>query len=1147
MSKNVFIGNTRIPLKETKPTRNSVIIDGEEFYSIENVDQMDPFFMTIVSSSDHWMFISSNGGLTAGRKNSENALFPYYSDDKITQSADSVGSKTMLRVVEENKVRLWIPFSSHSKEQYATSQNLYKNQFGSKIIFEEINHDLGLKFSYSWQFSEKYGFVKKSELVNLGGNRTVEVLDGLQNVLPHGVDSYTQNLSSNLVNGYKRNVLESKAGIGVFTLSAMIVDRAEPSEALKATIVWSIGLDTNAILLCGNQLQKFNLTGRVEPEGDVKGTAGAYFVRSNIELSSGETKEWFIVAETAQDRAQVSNLSFELVMTDNQIVRNLKADINATSEELRKIVAKADGLQLTNDTMGTGRHISNVMFNVMRGGIFEENYFVDVKDFLEYLEGINNKVYCKYAGNYDSTATISYQDLISKAHEIADSDLVRISYEYLPLTFSRRHGDPSRPWNKFNIDLKYPDGSKKRSYEGNWRDIFQNWEALAYSFPVYAQGMIFKFLNATTIDGYNPYRITRKGIDWEVIEPDDPWSYIGYWGDHQIIYLQRLLECAHRHDANVFDDWLNDESFVFANVPYDIKSYDEIVADSKDTIAFNESKEEEILKKVHEWGADGKFVMENGELLKSSLTEKILITLLAKLSNFVPEAGIWLNTQRPEWNDANNALVGNGASMVTLYYMRRFCHFLRTELLSSEKEDFILHDEVASLFVDVTNTLGEFESHLSGTFLDSDRKSFVDYMGRAGEQYRTKVHQGFARTRTSISVNDLNDFLEITLAFIDHSIKINQRQDGLFHSYNLIAFDGEALKIDHLYEMLEGQVAVLSSGFLSGKESLAVLDALKRSAMFRENQFSYFLYPNRDIPHFLNKNEIPSDFVSRSKLIQELKNNGDSHLVTFDSAGICYFNGDIHNASDVTARLNDLTKFESLVETERDEILGVFEEMFDHKSFTGRSGTFFAFEGLGSIYWHMVSKLLLATQESLVSNEKELDDQTRGALVQHYYEIRAGIGINKSPELYGAFPTDPYSHTPFHKGAQQPGMTGQVKEDVLNRWAELGVKVENGIIAFQPTFLNEDEFLINANEFDFYQVNEHKSTISIQSNQLAFTYCQVPIVYEKGDLVGIEVVLSTGEKVKYDGDKLTKEYSQSLFHRDGSIQKIKVIFPHKLS
>ena len=49
---------------------------------------------------------------------------------------------------------------------------------------------------------------------------------------------------------------------------------------------------------------------------------------------------------------------------------------------------------------------------------------------------------------------------------------------------------------------------------------------------------------------------------------------------------------------------------------------------------------------------------------------------IAKISNFVPGAGIWLNTQRPEWNDANNALVGNGVSMVTLCHLERYLGIL---------------------------------------------------------------------------------------------------------------------------------------------------------------------------------------------------------------------------------------------------------------------------------------------------------------------------------------------------------------------------------------------------------------------------------------------------------------------------------------
>ena len=85
----------------------SVVIDDEAYYQISNNDAMRPFFMSIVSDSNHWMFISSNGGLTAGRKNSEYALFPYYTDDKITESADITGNKSIFRIYKNNNCLLY--------------------------------------------------------------------------------------------------------------------------------------------------------------------------------------------------------------------------------------------------------------------------------------------------------------------------------------------------------------------------------------------------------------------------------------------------------------------------------------------------------------------------------------------------------------------------------------------------------------------------------------------------------------------------------------------------------------------------------------------------------------------------------------------------------------------------------------------------------------------------------------------------------------------------------------------------------------------------------------------------------------------------------------------------------------------------------
>ena len=65
-----------------------VEIDGDSYYRISNAHLMQPFFMYLVSADDHWLFIASNGALSAGRKNTFSALFPYYSADKLIDFVD---------------------------------------------------------------------------------------------------------------------------------------------------------------------------------------------------------------------------------------------------------------------------------------------------------------------------------------------------------------------------------------------------------------------------------------------------------------------------------------------------------------------------------------------------------------------------------------------------------------------------------------------------------------------------------------------------------------------------------------------------------------------------------------------------------------------------------------------------------------------------------------------------------------------------------------------------------------------------------------------------------------------------------------------------------------------------------------------------
>lgn len=1121
--------------------------NNEDWFKISDYNKMRPFFMSIVSDSNHWMFISSNGGLTAGRKNAEYALFPYYTDDKITELAHTTGSKTIFQVHAAGEIQIWEPFAERQVGRYEISRNLYKNRFGNKILFEEINHDLGLTFRYQWNSSNLYGFVKRSELVNLTDEeKEITLLDGIQNIMPYGVSSDLQMRSSNLVDAYKRNELEKESGLGIYALSAIIVDKAEPSEALKANIAWSAGLENPTRLISSLQLDRFRNLQPLEEEIDVKGEKGAYFVTQKLNLKAGSDKEWAIIANVNKNQAQVVELS-RAISSDERLWDKVAQDVTQGTNKLFELVSGADGIQHTNDELQDVRHYSNTLFNIMRGGTFDHNYRIEKQDFISYLKNASHAVFQRnedFLKNLEQKFDKKVLDRLLNSSD--DADFIRLGKEYLPLKFSRRHGDPSRPWNKFSINThSEEDGSKILDYEGNWRDIFQNWEALAHSYPGFIEGMIFKFLNTSTFDGYNPYRVTKDGFDWETIEPDDPWSYIGYWGDHQIIYLLKFLEFFNTYRKEGLAELFDKDLFVYANVPYRIKSYEDIARNPKDTIEFDNQADERIREKVAEIGADGALLgSRKADLYHVSFTEKILATVLAKVSNFIPEAGIWMNTQRPEWNDANNALVGNGVSMVTLYYLHRFLKFFEPVIEELPQQHFQISEELKEMFDEMLSVLKKNEEFLKHSFTDEQRKHITEGLGKAGSNYRSSIYKnGFSGQRIDISKKQLKDFIATTRRYLEHSIEANRREDDLYHAYNLMSFTEKGISVSYLDEMLEGQVAVLSANYLSPDESLQVLEALKNSALYRHDQQSYILYPNKDLPGFLSKNNIPEKLVDKSELLTKMVADGNQKLINKDVKGGYHFNGNFKNAGDLKQVLNSLisSSYKDLAEEEYDLILEIFEQVFNHKAFTGRSGTFFGYEGLGSIYWHMVSKLYLAVEEVCEQAYKSnADAGTRKKLATHFDEIGEGIGIHKSPELYGAFPTDPYSHTPQHRGAQQPGMTGQVKEDILARIGELGVDVKNGMLCFDPFLMKEQEFMNAGKTVKLSSLNLDNYDLKIPKDSILFTCCQVPVVYTKADLNSVNVQMADGTNRSFDHLGLDAETSQLIFERSGSVKQINV-------
>jgi hypothetical protein len=391
-------------------------------------------------------------------------------------------------------------------------------------------------------------------------------------------------------------------------------------------------------------------------------------------------------------------------------------------------------------------------------------------------------------------------------------------------------------------------------------------------------------------------------------------------------------------------------------------------------------------------------------------------------------------------------------------------------------------------------------------------------------------------------VSEIRGFIASALRHVDNTIASNRRDDGLYHSYNIMLVSGGGVAVKRLDEMLEGQVAVLSCGLLGAIEVADLLDALRASDLYRADQNSYILYPDRELPHFLEKNLVPAAQVASSGLLTAMLDRGDTRIVAKDVDGGVHFNPAFRNAHYLSEALAALGEddYGSLASTDNARVLDIYEAVFQHASFTGRSGTFYKYEGLGSIYWHMVSKLLLAVDEArLGAIHAGVGGDVVDRLDRHYDQIRAGIGVHKSPAEYGAVPTDPYSHTPSFSGVQQPGMTGQVKEDLITRASEMGVIVEDGSVRFEPRMVRTEEFLDAAASLAFVGVDGELADVPLEAGTMGFTVCQVPVVLHRGGTVGIVVTRGDGQH-RVEGLSLDAADSARIFDRIGAVSRLDV-------
>jgi hypothetical protein len=115
-----------------------------------------------------------------------------------------------------------------------------------------------------------------------------------------------------------------------------------------------------------------------------------------------------------------------------------------------------------------------------------------------------------------------------------------------------------------------------------------------------------------------------------------------------------------------------------------------------------------------------------------------------------------------------------------------------------------------------------------------------------------------------------------------------------------------------------------------------------------------------------------------------------------------------------------------------------------------------------------------------------------------------------------------------------------VKEDIVSRFYELGFFVNDGKINFDPTILRKTEFIEEEKSFKYVNLNNDINYIELDKHSLAFTVCQVPIIYSLSVQKSIRISYMDNTDKIIEGHELDAENSESIFNRTNLIKAVYV-------
>ncbi len=813
---------------------------GDDGFVVEQYNDRVPFASFLpgiagVAGRPAWVFYVSRGQAVAsfGVRNKDGAFLEFHPADKAYRLTASRGFRTFLKIIDEGGARTHEPFQRGAGPDVRQRLCVAPHEVG----VEEIHPGLGLRLradAFTLPEAPLAALVRRVQIDNTSARVVrVEVVDGLPQVLPYGLDQWGVKFMSRTLEAYMR-VEGVPEDLPFYRL------RVWPTDTPQVETVE--GGHFFAGLCAGRRTRVL-----VDPERVFGGALD--FSRAERFFSGGP-------------------LDFADQVTGNQTPSAFQALTLEIPPGERRVF---HGLY--------GHAPSREAFEAFVRQAAEEGY-------LEEKRAVNRRLVETLAQRaFNATAQPMFDAHVGQCY--LDNGLRGGFPTAVPggarlHLFGRKHGDLERDYNDFLLaDAPYSEGN------GDFRDVLQNRRLDLYFDPAQDDRNIRYFFDLIQPDGYNPtsVRNTRFGVEdpgvladlcarfpgladllsrefkyaelWQALQSatDDPAAVVaevlarceeaedaefdrGYWSDHwtylvdllvayRAIFPDRLAGLLLETTCTFFDPThcVLPRAQKYVLTPRGVRQHGAVLA-REDKIALIASRR----RHRHRVRAQGG----TGEVVTTALLGKILTLAANKLASLDPfGVGIEMEADRPGWCDALNGLPGLfGSSVNETIELKRLVDLTWEALAGREGE--------ISLPVELADFVAGLEALLRRPGLTPD--AFWREGGTLKEAYRAQVFMGFDGRERGLTLAATSGFLAAVSCHLDAAIARAHAPAGIvtYWAHEAVEYREIAPGRVEVTRFRQQPLPLFLEGFVHAMrvarpgQVRALYDAARRSALFDE-------------------------------------------------------------------------------------------------------------------------------------------------------------------------------------------------------------------------------------------------------------------------------------------------------------------------